>query len=112
MLKQVIVVGGDLDLPAGKLASQVAHASLEAALRAGETCDAWRESGGKKVVVRCSDASSLSTLQGECDRLGIPCYLVCDAGHTVVEPGTETALGVGPERERLVDKVTGGLEPF
>ncbi len=110
MLKQVIVVRGDLDLPVGKLASQVAHASLEAALRADETRDAWRESGAKKIVVRCSDASSLSTLHEECDRLDIPCYLVRDAGHTVVEPGTATALGVGPAPEGVVDEVTGGLE--
>jgi peptidyl-tRNA hydrolase len=27
-----------------------------------------------------------------------------------VEPGTATALGVGPAREGVVDDVTGGLE--
>lgn len=111
MLKQVIVVREDLDLPLGKLASQVAHASLEAALQAGKTRDEWRDAGAKKIVVRCGDDTTLRELKDRCVELGLPCYLVRDAGHTVVEPGTLTALGVGPGSENRVNRVTGGLEP-
>ena len=28
--------------------------------------------------------------------VGIPDYLVMDAGHTQVEPGSQTVLGLGP----------------
>jgi PTH2 family peptidyl-tRNA hydrolase len=106
--KQVIVVRDDLDLPRGKLASQVAHASLEAALRAERSVrEAWRSAGAKKVAVVCEDEASLERLAERCD--SIPSYLVRDAGHTVVPSGTATALGVGPGEESVVDDVTGSL---
>lgn len=108
--KQVIAVRGDLDLPAGKLAAQVAHASLEAALRSdNDVLDDWRRDGAKKVIVKASDEEKLSRLRGKAEQRGLPCYLVRDAGKTVVEAGTATALGVGPVEEDAVDAVTGSL---
>ena len=108
MYKQVIVVRDDLDLPRGKLASQVAHASLEAALRAdSEVLQAWRQAGAKKIVVRCSDEDEMERLADQCG--GLSHYLVRDAGKTVVEAGSVTALGIGPSEEELVDEVTGSL---
>ena len=110
MLKQVRLGREERDLPLCKLAGKVAQGSLEAAVQAGETRDEWRDAGAKKIVVRCGDNTTLRELKDRCVELGIPCYLVRDAGHTVVEPGTLTALGVGPGSENRVDRVTGGLE--
>lgn len=108
MLKQVIVVRQDLSLPAGKLASQVAHASLEAALRGEQTVlSAWRDSGAKKIVVTCEDEEALEELCGSAEAEGLPVRLVQDAGHTVVDSGTLTALGIGPGEEERVDRVSG-----
>ena len=36
--------------------------------------------------------------------------LIKDAGHTVVEPGTITCLGIGPDKEYKIDKITGKLK--
>ncbi|MBI5391135.1 peptidyl-tRNA hydrolase, partial [Candidatus Woesearchaeota archaeon] len=36
--------------------------------------------------------------------------LITDAGHTVVEPGTTTCLGIGPDDEKKIDLVTGILK--
>lgn len=40
--------------------------------------------------------------------------LQADAGHTQVDPGTETVCGVGPAPSSLIDEVTGtgGSKPL
>ena len=48
----------------------------------------------------------MSMLENE----GIKVSLIKDAGHTVVEPGTITCLGAGPDLEEKIDKVTGKLK--
>ncbi|MHC1581138.1 peptidyl-tRNA hydrolase Pth2 [Methanopyrus sp.] len=110
--KQVIVVRGDLDLSRGKLAAQVAHAAVGALLRArelGAPVDEWLEEGQKKVVVRCEDERELMERYERARELGLPAFLVRDAGLTELEPGTVTCVGIGPEREERVDRVTGDL---
>ena len=39
----------------------------------------------------------------------MPHKLVEDAGRTELEPGTQTALGIGPARPAEIDTVTGDL---
>lgn len=111
MLKQVIAVRSDLRLGKGKLAAQVAHASLGAYRQASQgTRDAWEDSGGKKVVVRAGSREELEGLRRKAMALGIPCSLIQDAGKTQLEPGTVTALGLGPAEERIIDSLTGRLK--
>ncbi|MEM0043626.1 MAG: peptidyl-tRNA hydrolase Pth2 [Sulfolobales archaeon] len=111
--KQVIVVRVDLMMSVGKLAAQVAHASVDAVLKSFEKrkewLDRWIESGMKKVVVKVSSESELTEIYRKCEALEIPCSIIRDAGRTEIEPGTLTAVGVGPAPSRIVDKVTGGL---
>mgnify|MGYP006270338533 CR=1 FL=1 len=108
--KQVIVVRNDLSLPKGKLAAQVAHASVLAMRNSSDdVVKEWLREGGKKVVVRCADKAALFQLQHDAKRAGLAASVVKDAGHTVVKPGTVTALGVGPGRNGAVDRVTGSL---
>jgi peptidyl-tRNA hydrolase, PTH2 family len=109
-LKQVILVRQDLKLPAGKLAAQVAHASLEAALKSNkDRMQKWREAGAKKIVLKVESLEELQIFQQVAGRMGFTTALITDAGHTVVEPGTITCLGIGPDDEEKIDKVTGKL---
>ncbi len=109
--KQVIAVRADLKLSKGKLAAQVAHASLGSYRYAGgEAKFAWEQNGEKKVVAKVNSLEELTELQRKATSLGIPCVLITDAGKTEVESGTVTALGLGPADEALLDKLTGRLK--
>jgi peptidyl-tRNA hydrolase, PTH2 family len=110
-LKQVILVRQDLKLPKGKLAVQVAHASAEALLRSDlEVVKKWRLIGMKKVALKVSDERELIKYQNLAKDHGLVAALITDAGKTVVEPGTITCLGIGPDNEEKIDKVTGLLK--
>lgn len=111
MHKQVIVVRKDLKMSPGKVAAQCCHASLGAYRRAGKTdLTKWLLSGEKKVVVLCENLEELKELLKKAKSLKITHYLVQDAGMTELEPGTITCLGVGPDSEETIDKVTGSLK--
>ncbi|RLG19731.1 peptidyl-tRNA hydrolase [Candidatus Micrarchaeota archaeon] len=111
--KQVIVVRADLKLGKGKLSAHVAHASLEGYKRAKvydeEAVSEWEKKGQKKIVVKVKDEKELIELYDRARQMGIPCALIHDAGLTQVEPGTLTALVVGPLDEAKVDGLTGHL---
>jgi PTH2 family peptidyl-tRNA hydrolase len=107
--KQTITVNDSLDMSHGKMAAQVAHASLSAYRKASEEQKkAWKEGGEKKVVLRSPD-DELESLRREAERAGLPHKLVEDAGKTELKPGTQTALGIGPARPAKIDTVTGHL---
>ncbi len=111
MMKQVIVVRRDLKLSPGKLAVQVAHASLEAYRRAEKRDrEAWESSGAKKVVVKVPDLKALLETHERARRMKLPQALIKDAGRTELPPGTITALGIGPSPERDMDRVTRELK--
>ena len=112
-MKQVIVARADLGMGEGKLAAQVAHASLQAY----EEADArdqreWKGSGQKKVVLQASGESELFELAERARLEGVPHAIVRDAGHTELEPGTVTTLAVGPAPDDHVDTVTGHLSLY
>jgi PTH2 family peptidyl-tRNA hydrolase len=113
-LKQVIVARTDLGMGKGKLAAQVAHASLAAAEEGmqGEHkwYDQWKEQGQAKVVVKAGSESELRELMKLAKSMGLPCALIQDAGRTQLEPGTATCLGIGPAPVPMIDKVTGQLK--
>lgn len=109
--KQVIVVREDLNLPKGKLAVQVAHAAVSSALNASKVkLLAWRLGGQKKVVLKVPTQTHLERYMSLFKKYRIKCVLISDAGKTVVEPGTVTCIGAGPEKADKLDKVTGRLK--
>jgi peptidyl-tRNA hydrolase, PTH2 family len=109
-VKQVIVVNEALHLPRGKLAAQVAHASLAAFLRAPDSNrQAWLRAGMTKIVLACESASELQEFHARALKAGLPAALIEDAGRTVVTAGTVTCLGIGPAAQAEVDAITGRL---
>ena len=109
-MKQAIVARTDLGMGNGKLAAQVAHASLQAYESAGSAATSeWKSGGQKKVVLQGSGESELQRLAEDARLEGLPYSLVRDAGHTQLESGTLTTLGVGPGEANAVDRVTGDL---
>lgn len=109
-MKQVIVVRKDLGLSAGKLAAQACHASLKAWKKVEkDKRNDWESSGGKKVILAAKDEEELIEIKRNADRARLPNALIRDAGLTEIEPGTKTALAIGPEREEKLNKVTGHL---
>jgi len=109
--KQVILVREDLKLPKGKLASQVAHAAVESVLRSNkETVLAWRAEGMPKIVLGVKDLKEIQEYQAKAKKEKLVASLITDAGRTVVEPGTVTCLGIGPDKEEKIDKITKDLK--
>ena len=110
-MKQVVVVNEALRLPRGKLAAQVAHASVAALLQApAEAWRAWLEAGMPKVVLRVENEDALRELERLAAAAGLPSALIRDAGRTVLPEGTTTCLGVGPAPIDAIDALTGELK--
>lgn len=107
-MKQVIVVNEALKLPRGKLAAQVAHASVAALLETDSRDQiAWLEEGMPKAVLKGEDEAALRALEQKAASLGLPVSLIEDAGRTVVPEGTITCLGIVPAEDARIDEVTG-----
>ncbi|MFO7794473.1 MAG: aminoacyl-tRNA hydrolase [Candidatus Nanohaloarchaea archaeon] len=108
-LKQVIVIDESLGMSKGKLAAQASHASLNAYKKVDEDLRKdWGSQGAKKIILDKGEKSFQDLIMGA-ERLNIPHYKVKDAGHTEVEPGTATALGLGPAESSKIDKITSEL---
>ncbi|XP_030061259.1 probable peptidyl-tRNA hydrolase 2 [Microcaecilia unicolor] len=113
--KMVFVVNMDLSMGVGKIAAQVGHAAvglyqqMHMEPKHRETVCRWDEHGAKKVVLQGSNAMHLMELQALALSLGLPSYMVQDAGRTQIAPGSHTVLSIMGEEE-LVNKVTGKLK--
>ncbi len=109
-MKQVMIVNGALEMPAGKLSAQVAHASVSAFLISPmELQQVWLDEGMPKIVLKGASEAGLEDLQTRALEAGLPAYLIHDAGRTVLAEGTTTCLGIGPAPDDEINKVTGSL---
>ena len=109
--KQAIVVRSDLDMTMGKFGVQCAHASEESvAITDPSVVDKWREEGFRKIVLQVDDELEFIGMITKCYKSGVSCFLVEDFGLTELEPNTVTCLGVGPDVNEKIDKITGRLK--
>jgi peptidyl-tRNA hydrolase len=92
------------------MAAQVAHAAVGGFLRAARDQQiGWLDSGMAKVVLACESEAALLALADEAGKAGLAVMLVRDAGRTVVQAGTITCIGIGPDEIGRIDAVTGTL---
>lgn len=105
----MMLIRKDLKLSRGKLAVQVAHASVTAAEKSEFKKD-WLSHEQKKVVLTTENLNELFELFEKAKREGLPCALIRDAGHTEIPPGTVTCVGIGPAPDKDIDTVTGNLK--
>lgn len=100
----------------GKTAAQCCHATLGAYKRAMRRCpksvNAWERTGQKKIAVKCPTEAKLMEVREAAAVQGVAFYLVQDAGHTQVAPGSRTVLAVGPAPEDLCNQITGNFKLY
>ena len=124
-VKQVIIVRKDLKMRPGKLAAQVAHASMKAIL---DTCNLlegrvlfksnmpepmyqWLTGIFTKVVLAVESEEELLELYNKALCAGLICSLVTDAGLTVFNGiPTNTCIAIGPEESYKIDAITNHLK--
>lgn len=109
MLKQVIIIRTDLGLSPGKIAAQVAHASLlsfleschknEDTFKLSNISDLWLSGYYKKIVLKVDTLEKLLKLSEKAKSLGLPTSLIMDVGFNELNGMEYTALGVGPAEE-------------
>ena len=108
----------------GKIASQVAHASLGAILKSRKTLnkselviasneyiEAWLNGPFTKIVVKCDSLDELLALEQACLRNDVRHCKITDAGNTVFDGvPTVTCLAVGPDDENKINQITSHLQ--
>ncbi|KAG6608093.1 peptidyl-tRNA hydrolase 2, mitochondrial isoform X1 [Cucurbita pepo subsp. pepo] len=112
-LKLVLVVRQDLKMGSGKIASQCAHAAtgLYAQLMQSHRnlLRQWELCGQPKIVVTCKNQQEMNKLKDAAENVGLPTFVVADAGRTQVSAGSKTVLAIGPGPKEFIDAVTGKL---
>jgi PTH2 family peptidyl-tRNA hydrolase len=95
----------------GKIAAQVAHAAVAAALGnlGGPGFAAWLGEGQPKVILKVAAAEQLEEVVRQARAAGLPVQLIHDAGRTQLPAGTLTCAAIGPAAGDRIDRVTGAL---
>lgn len=123
--KQVIVIRKDLNMPSGKLAAQVSHASMATITNRLEQTDngyflntndnylkEWLENRFTKVVLYVKSEKALLDVYQKAINKGLSVYLIEDAGFTVFDKPTKTCLSIGPCLQDDLIGVTDKLQLF
>jgi len=125
--KQSIIVRNDLNIPKGKMAAQVAHASMGAILtfvenvggggtdndplyhyqmNVPEKVHKWISGDFAKIVLKCQILDDLLKLENDAKVKGIPYKLITDNGTTVFNELTVTCIAIGPWDAEVIDEMT------
>jgi PTH2 family peptidyl-tRNA hydrolase len=111
--KQAIILRTDLGMDKGKLVSQGAHASIASAYKTlqknPEIFKAWIPFM-KKIVLKVSSEKELMELKIRAAKAKLTVELIRDAGRTQIEPGSITAIGIGPDLDEKIDDITKDLK--
>jgi peptidyl-tRNA hydrolase, PTH2 family len=78
--------------------------------RAQKALDAWSSTGQAKITLKVTSEKELIELEEKARASGIITYMVRDAGHTQVAPGSCTVVALGPEESAAIDAITRHLK--
>ena len=116
-VKQVILARDDLNMRKGKLAAQVAHASVAVCLELASLpkkasqrvpFDLWMEDGHAKIVLGVLTEEELVAAYKAAKAAGIPATLITDSGTTEFRGvPTKTVVSIGPWWTDDIDLITG-----
>ena len=110
-MKQVMVVRSDLKMSKGKTAAQCCHGCLGAFKKSdSKKIEKWEKEGEKKVIVKVTSLEELFEIKEIAEKNSLSNYMVKDAGRTELPTGTITCLGIGPDKDKIIDKVTKNLK--
>ncbi|MBI2667181.1 aminoacyl-tRNA hydrolase [Candidatus Woesearchaeota archaeon] len=112
MVKLVILLRKDLKMQTGKAASQCAHAAVQAVLKSDrKKVSEWlNKSAGKKVVLAVEDEKELLKFEKLAKKEKLTTVLIRDAGRTFFKKPMLTCLGIGPDKEDKINKITKELK--
>ena len=136
IVKQVIIARKDLNMRKGKLAAQVAHASMKVILDLMETIrtkdvqieeigvvkmlhlyqfpqiEEWLTHKFTKIVVGVDSEQELLDIYNKVhETTNIPCSLIQDSGATEFhDVPTYTTVAIGPDFSDKIDAITGHLK--
>ena len=136
-VKQVIVVRKDLNMRKGKIAAQVAHASMKVLLNRMTFTDIsivhppspnprfvemsmiipkssglydWLTGSFTKIVLYVESGYAIRSLGDKCHAMSIPHTIITDAGRTEFHgKPTITCIAIGPDESDKIDEITGDL---
>lgn len=98
-------------MPKGKLAVQCSHASVDSVLKSSKSkVEEWRDEGMKKIILKVKDLKEIREYQQLAKEQNLVASLITDAGKTFFDTSTTTCLGIGPDKEEKIDKVTSELK--
>lgn len=105
-LRLYCIMRSDLNAPVGKLMAQAGHAFVGCVVNCPQKIliDYINDGSQPKIVLKAKNERVLHRATNECKELGIPCYLVTDAGRTVFTEPTVTCLGIGPVAKQDLPK--------
>lgn len=98
---QYIVVRKDLNMSKGKMAAQVAHASIATVypyLWDAEV-KTWLDRAFTKIILEVKNLAALEKLERMCIERHMVFKTIVDNGRTEVEPNTPTCLGFKPYKK-------------
>jgi len=81
-------------------------------LAKGGPVDIWLSEKFTKVVLGCDSEEELMELYEKAREAGLNCILITDSGDTEFSIPTRTCIGIGPDWEEKIDKITGYLKGF
>lgn len=117
-LKQVILIRKDLELSKGKIAAQVAHASMAVffnkmqnvpggkVLRLTRHERSWIDGRFTKIVKGVKNESQLLDVYQKALSMNIDCAIIKDAALTELSEPAFTAVAIGPDDFDKIQKIT------